>query len=775
MSTPIKLSDLHPDDLADLRRSGLSDETIAFMNCYSADGDTIRSRTGVDKVDGSGYCIPYAEVTDQTGERYVRWRLRQPIEKMRYVAGRGDDPQLYISPAFAALPAADFLVVTEGEKKAAKAVQEGIHCVAVQGVWNGFDAASRAVEKINGNPVTENTAPLSALLDMAKKYKRVLVLGDSDLIPNFQARQGLEILTRALSSREIRTGLAFCPPAIIRDGSETKIKKQGLDDWLIADRSLVVRSLPALFRAAEVNRDGITDSFNAREFTELFRGQLAYSQGLWRYWNDSIWVVDDCEKRRTLMPKVADIYISDADKLSALLSKVTSSFAGLKGDQLPLEIISWTAPISAAIKGLRDSAKKICNLRGIDAALALAKFHLRVADEVWNSDPYLLAVWNGVIDLRTGKLLPSQPELWITRSAGAAYDPDAVPSRFLKFLEQVQPDAQVRDYIQRLAGYSAVGRSNEQKFFTLVGSGANGKSTYMGLIMDALGGYAVKGPLSLLAEQSPDRPRNDLAALSGARLVSISETPENLRIDEAIVKAVTGQDVISARFLNREFFQFRPCFTPVLDTNHSPRPRDHGEGIWRRLVIVPWPVMIPAEQRNKNLRENLLEELPGILAWIIEGAKAYLKSGLPDLPRLTEATQSLRDSCDDLGRWLEACVERGPEYHVQSSVLYESFRAWCRVEGSTYSVSQQKFSQRLREKGFKVEKRHGGLKIWDGLQLREQQKDLNSVEHAVNTEIKVAHSAAVITDPADDESTVEAGSVHSQVALLRIQGEGLII
>jgi hypothetical protein len=206
------------------------------------------------------------------------------------------------------------------------------------------------------------------------------------------------------------------------------------------------------------------------------------SINLWRYWTGVDLVVDDCGKRRNLMPKVADVYLSIADKLNNLLAPL----AGIKGDQHPTEIISWSSPIRTAIKALRDAAHKICNLRGINSALALAQSQLRVADDVWNRDPNLLGVQNGVVDLRTGELLPSVPEQRITRSAGAAFDPKALPSRFLKFFEQVQPDPQVRDYLQRLAGYSAVGWSNEQKFYTFGGSGANGKSTYMGLIMDAL-------------------------------------------------------------------------------------------------------------------------------------------------------------------------------------------------------------------------------------------------------------------------------------------------
>ncbi|MGB8477325.1 MAG: DUF3854 domain-containing protein [Acidobacteriaceae bacterium] len=172
---------LHPDDLADLRRSGLSDGTIASMGCYSADATVIRDQTGIKKIDSPGYCIPYDGITNQTGQPYVRWRLRHPVEKVRYVAALGDDPQLYTPPDLASLPKSDLLVITEGEKKASKAVQEGIHCIAIQGVWSWCDAGHRAQEKSEGSSVSVDTPPITALIELANKYERVLVLGDSDL------------------------------------------------------------------------------------------------------------------------------------------------------------------------------------------------------------------------------------------------------------------------------------------------------------------------------------------------------------------------------------------------------------------------------------------------------------------------------------------------------------------------------------------------------------------------------------------------------------------
>jgi putative DNA primase/helicase len=775
MSTSIQQSvELHPDDLADLRRSGLSDDTILSMGCSSLEADTIRLHTGVEKVASGGYCVPYLGLTDQTGQPYRRWRLRQTVDEMRYVAGVGDDPQLYVPPGLVALPGSELLVVTEGEKKAAKAVQEGVHCVAVQGVWSWLDPADRAKAKVDGGRANEDGAPLTALVGLASKYKHVLILGDSDLIDNFQARVGFELLSTALSRRGVRTAFGFCPPLVIREGEARNVIKQGLDDWLIADRYLALRSLPALFRGAEVVREGVTDSYNSIEFADVFKDQLAYSQGIWRHWDGVVWVDDKRGERLSLMSQIAELYRAAADKLSPVLGTVMKSFAGVGKNDLPLGILLWSGQLRSAIKSLDEAAITLGGLRGIESALKLAQSHMHVHEDVWNRDPHLLAVKNGVVDLRTSELLPASPMQWISKCAGATYNPGAKSSAFERFLERVQPDPEIREYLQRLAGYSATGTAKEQKFFTFVGGGANGKGTYTGLIMDALGSYAMKGPLSLLVEQSADRPRNDLAALDGARLVSISETPDNLRLDETVVKAVTGQDLISARFLHREFFQFRPCFTPILDTNHQLRPRDPGEAIWRRMVVIPWSVTIPVADRNEDLRDDLLKGLPGILAWIIEGARLYHESGLPRLEQLAEVAKSLKDSCDDLGRWLEAHVEHDAQARTQSSILYRSFKAWNEAEGNIHTIGQRTFTQRLEDKGFTV-KKNRGLMVWAGLRLRQEHEFLDEVEQVCDPEPETVAGAVEQRLALVIPAAVVAGIIPSIAELATMPGGSYVV
>ena len=250
-------------------------------------------------------------------------------------------------------------MITEGEKKAAKAVQEGIACIAIQGVWSAFDPGHRAAEKAQGKPTSEETAPIPGLLEIARRYDRVPVLGDSDLLTNPQARAGLDTLAKSLVHRDIRAVVAYCPPAIgYSANGERSTKKQGLDDWLVADRFQAIRSLPALAFAAEVASSGITDVFNAHMIARQSRKSLAYSRGGWFVWNGFIWETDNVGHRRNFASKVAASYNAYADKLDKLVRKVTGPF-GKKTNDWPDEVQAWSAPLKATIKVAKDGAERM--------------------------------------------------------------------------------------------------------------------------------------------------------------------------------------------------------------------------------------------------------------------------------------------------------------------------------------------------------------------------------------------------------------------------------
>jgi putative DNA primase/helicase len=727
---------LTTEDLEDLRRSGLSDETILKMNCRSASAAEIHQRTGV-RVASDGYSIPYLGRKDQTGEPYIRWRLRNPPIKMRYTSGAGDDPQVYVPPGFPQLPQSQLLVITEGEKKAMKAVQEGIPCLGIQGVWSWPDPVARAAEKQAEESVTEETPPLEEILNIAKQYQQVLVLGDSDLIyqSKTQARQGFKLLTASLIKRGIRAALAFCPLSESRsddqESGELSIKKQGFDDWLMDQkRSAVVRMLPLIFAAAEGSRENVSEAYLAQEFSRQFGNQLKYSTGRgWMHWNGNHWEEDASNKKTLFVKSFANDIRTMAEAITQISTKLRKTCSQVAENDVGIK--NWLRSFEHAAEKFTQAFGSLSKLRGISTTLALAQPYMAVSDDIWDKDPELLGVRNGVVDLRTGLLLPPRPEYLISHCAGTYYDPDARSEMWDRFLKRVQPDERVRQNLQISAGYAATGHTKQQTFDIHYGSGANGKSTFHSFIEASLGTYAGTASNALVNRKSDDREHMySLAVLVGKRYLRVNETEENMELATAIVKKLCGEDSVTARNLNKPLFTFRPVLKLHLDTNHLPRIRDTTHSMWRRVRVIEWNETISEEEREQNgndLRQKLTEELPGILTWIVRGAQLYLQQGLPELPPFVERKRQIRDFSDDIQQWLNANVLIDASASTRSSVLYDAFRGWQESRNEELK-STQSFSKALEDKGFKKRKDSSGCIVWSGLVLRDDRMLLPEAE-----------------------------------------------
>jgi putative DNA primase/helicase len=713
----------NPDDLANLRSSGLSDETILAMGCRSVSAETIRKATGIASVSCGGYSIPYPGLIDQVGAQLQRFRLRQPAaEGQRYIAGLGDDPALYIPPGFAGLrPNYELLVITEGEKKAAAARQAGIHCVALQGVWSWMEPGPRQAEKLANQGVSPDTEPLASLLNVVRPYKRVLILGDSDLLENHPAAAGLDCLAKSLVQRNIRAAFAVCPPNIVGDGVKKTHLKQGLDDWICAKGDQARRTLHALFRAGELAEKGMSDFYNGDEIGLHFKERFCYSRGVWWHWEKEaiIWVETEGRQYSGI---IGACYRADCETLGSLVAMVEGILGPAlskddPNEQLRRQLRPWLTGTSGAAKLLWEAALHIESVKGFSDALKMAEHRLLVDGSAWDSDEHLLACQNGIVDLRTSELLPPSPQYLCTKITGAPYDPDAQCPLFLAFLEQVQPDPEVRRYLQLEAGYCAWGTAKEQQLSVHEGGGANGKGTYITASMGALGTYAAKGAPSILAQQPSGKERHDLAHVAGARLVSISETSDNLRLDENVLKSITGGDYLTCRHMYGDYFSYKPNYALLLDTNHPITPHEQGEAMVRRLRYIPWRITISKLERDPNLGRKLQAERPGILAWQIKGARLYHEDGLPEVEAITLATKEQLASCDVVAQWIEQRCVLAPGACGQSTALFLNFKSWAEAEGNTLVMGTRAFARRMREKGFVSDK--NSVMFWHGIRLRE--------------------------------------------------------
>jgi putative DNA primase/helicase len=350
-------------------------------------------------------------------------------------------------------------------------------------------------------------------------------------------------------------------------------------------------------------------------------------------------------------------------------------------------------------KAITAHAKRSGSERGLTAMLKLAQSDLRLVlhPERLDVDPYLLNALNGTIDLRTGELRQHDRADLITRRVASYYDPLAEAPTWIAFLERVLPAIELRAYEQKVAGIAAIGHNRDEQLHVKHGSGANGKTKFVETIRAALGDYAATaGAELLLAGPRHSAGQPELVRLRGARLLVASETDEGRRLNIATVKALTGGDTIAARLLYaNEVVEFVPVFSPWLVTNHRPSIPEQSEAIWRRVKLVPFEVTIPRNERDPMLQGKLLAELPGVLAWIVRGARRYLAEGLDPPDAIEDATESYRDDENAVGRFITERCEIGP-YTEPPSVLYASWKDWC-IQNGEDDGSLISFTRRLSE------------------------------------------------------------------------------
>ncbi len=354
----------------------------------------------------------------------------------------------------------------------------------------------------------------------------------------------------------------------------------------------------------------------------------------------------------------------------------------------------------------------------ISGMIELAKTELGIPINfsAFDRQPHLLNVANGMIDLRSGELLPHDREAFATHIIDIEYAPEATCPTFDRFVDDVLiNDKELGEYVQRVAGYTATGETREQCLFFLIGEGANGKSTLLNTLRGVLGPYGKHTPTETLIAKT-GAASNDLARLAGSRLVTASEANADQRLADGLLKQITGDEPIVARFLFKEFIEFRPTFKVCLATNQLPHVNGSDAAIWRRLRIIPFNRNFTVEEQDRELSKKLEAEKPGILAWIVRGSVDWYENGLQTPKAVAEATAGYRSEMDTVGQFVEERCELVSSAAVSSSSLYETYRKHSNDTGRS-PVSQTMFGRTLSAKGFRAEKR-SGRKYRVGLKLR---------------------------------------------------------
>lgn len=335
--------------------------------------------------------------------------------------------------------------------------------------------------------------------------------------------------------------------------------------------------------------------------------------------------------------------------------------------------------------------------------LARADRRLSVRAELWDADPWLLNTPRGTVELRTGRLRAHRRGDFLTKIA-AVWPGGPCPLWRAVLKRITNNDPALETYLQTLSGYCLTGLTIESLFFFLFGTGANGKSVFVGTLVNILLDYAQTAPMDTFHASPVERHPTELARLRGARLVSAVETEEGKRWNESLLKRVTGGERITARLMRQDYSEFVPQFKLLISGNHKPSLRTVDESMRRRMHLVPFVVRIPVEERDKQLAEKLRREWPGILAWAIEGAVRWAKQGLEVPSAVLEATEEYLTAEDLFGRWLEERCVFDQESTTTTSDLFANWRRWMEDAGE-HPGSLRRFVQRLRE-------RHPNLDRW---------------------------------------------------------------
>lgn len=467
------------------------------------------------------------------------------------------------------------------------------------------------------------------------------------------------------------------------------------------------------YRYELVNELDCTDSGNASRLLVRYGENLLYCAAWksWLVWHGARWQRDETLETRLMACRVARDIVETA--------------ASETDDDKKATLAHWAA--------------QSANAGRIDAMLELAASSRKVAvrPEDLDRHPDLLNVANGTLDLSEARLIdaeddnPHRPSARgdrLTLQAPVEHDPAAQCPRWLEFLGQIfDNDGELIRFVQRLAGYCLVAGNPEQYIVIMHGSGANGKSTLLETLKAVLGDYAatVAPEVLMSADSGGNNQLYALASLRAARLVTASETEDGRQLAESLIKTMTGSEAIMAREPYGAPFEFTPAFTPFLATNHKPQVKDTSEGMWRRVLLVPFLVTIPRELRDPRLPERLQLELPGILNWMIDGLLDYYDRrldsgrGLQPPAAVRVATDDYRADQDILAEYLEDCCEitGDPADRAAKGDIFKDYENWCELN-SGRAVTANTFGRKLKAREGISESKSGSTRYWNGIRCK---------------------------------------------------------
>ncbi|MGB2938509.1 MAG: phage/plasmid primase, P4 family [Phycisphaerae bacterium] len=507
---------------------------------------------------------------------------------------------------------------------------------------------------------------------------------------------------------------ALEPPATVKIVTLPGLPPKGdIVDWVHADGPMGDKStgdikgalLALAAKAPEWTADAVSDDANVegdvrlgRAFAAAYHKRVRYcsDRETWLVWDRRRWKEDAVHAAERLMQDLA------RDRLAA---------AANVGDSKAreAEVRFWVQAmrrnrIEAALWAARSDPRLIVRLADLDA------------------DPWALNVANGTFNLKTSRLRRHDPADLITKLAPVEYRPDADQREWLRFLERVVPDAATRAFLQHAAGYSLTGLANEECLFFVCGPTAGGKSTFISAVGSVLGDYAATANFAtFLAQRNRTGPRPDIVRLAGKRFVSSVETEEAAQLASGLLKWITGQDRLCERSLYTVEIEFLPTFSLWLVSNFKPRAQDDDSALWRRLMLLPFPVTIPEAERDPAVKARLRDPAiggPAVLAWLVKGCRDWQKHGLNPPSSVQVATRQWRAENDPIADWLSERADLNPTAVTTFKALNADYHAWAKDNGLK-PISGTKLGMRLQDPhGCRQGSGAGHTRTYEGISLK---------------------------------------------------------
>jgi P4 family phage/plasmid primase-like protien len=382
-----------------------------------------------------------------------------------------------------------------------------------------------------------------------------------------------------------------------------------------------------------------------------------------------------------------------------------------------------------AAKVLRSHALKSQSMPRLSGMINLAKIYVRNTNRGdFDKDPWVFNCATGTIDLKTGKCRAHRREDLITKLAPVKYDPAAECPVWKKCLSDwMLGDEEKVGYLQRQAGYTLTGCTNEEVMPILWGSGRNGKTKFYVTIYNVLGDgeYAKAANFdSFVVKKGDEGMPNDIAGWCGMRLIVAAEGEHSKRLAEAKLKLCIGRDPVVGEFKYQEEFTYIPTYKVWLVTNPKPRIVGTTEAIWDKIHFVSWKRYYCPEERDAELQEKLDAEASGILNWMIEGCLDWQKKGLALPSSMSEDTKAYRHEQDVVGRFIDEEGEVGEQFTSPKNLTYLTFTDWAEDAGEHYIMTQVEFNEKMLGKFGEGRSKCG--RFWRGFKLKRHEPEFEA-------------------------------------------------